>query len=41
VADLSKLETRLGLAMFAGVFLGLPTWIIAWLEPDSLEDESA
>jgi hypothetical protein len=41
VADLSKLETRLGLAMFAAVFLGLPTWIIAWLEPDSLEDETA
>jgi Ca2+/Na+ antiporter len=38
VADLSKPETLLWLAMFASVFLGLPTWIIAWLEPDSLEE---
>jgi hypothetical protein len=40
VADLTKLETFLGLGMFTLVFLGLPTWIIAWLEPDLLEDEN-
>jgi MFS family permease len=40
VADLSKLETLLLLAVFTGVFMGLPTWIIAWLEPDSLEEDN-
>jgi phage shock protein PspC (stress-responsive transcriptional regulator) len=41
VADLSKLETLLMLAIFTGVFMGLPTWIIAWLEPDLLEEDNA
>ncbi len=39
VKDLHRLEIQVLLLSFTAVFLGLPTAIIAWLEPDPLEDE--
>jgi uncharacterized membrane protein len=39
VRDLHRLEIQVLLLSFAAIFLGLPTTIIAWLEPDPLEDE--
>jgi hypothetical protein len=39
VKDFFKLETQVLIFSFAAIFLGLPTSLIAWLEPDILEDE--
>ncbi len=38
VRDMMRLETQVILLAFFAIFLGLPTTIIAWLEPDALED---
>jgi uncharacterized membrane protein len=39
VKDFFKLETQVFIFSIAAIFLGLPTSLIAWLEPDNLEDE--
>jgi cell division protein FtsL len=38
VKDFFKLETQILIFAIAAIFLGLPTSLIAWLEPDALED---
>ena len=38
VKDFERLEIQVLFLAFAAIFLGLPTTIIAWLEPDPLED---
>jgi uncharacterized membrane protein HdeD (DUF308 family) len=39
VGDFARLDVLVYLLAFWALFLGLPTTIIAWLEPDPLEDE--
>ena len=39
VSDFARLDVLVYLLAFWALFLGLPTTIIAWLEPDPLEDE--
>lgn len=39
VGDFARLDVMVYLLAFATMFSGLPTAIIAWLEPDPLEDE--
>jgi hypothetical protein len=38
VKDFFKLETQVLILSIAAIFLGLPTSLIAWLEPDALDD---
>jgi hypothetical protein len=38
VKDFFKLETQVLIFSIAAIFLGLPTSLIAWLEPDALDD---
>jgi Ca2+/Na+ antiporter len=38
VKDFFKLETQVFIFSIAAIFLGLPTSLIAWLEPDALDD---
>lgn len=38
VKDFFKLETQVLIFSIAAIFLGLPTSLIAWLEPDVLDD---
>lgn len=38
VKDFFKLETQILIFSIAAIFLGLPTSLIAWLEPDALDD---
>ncbi len=38
VKDFFKLETQVFIFSIAAIFLGLPTSLIAWLEPDALND---